>query len=195
MPTSKKKNASSEKTGPLTSDEKHQLELQVEKEYNTNNSDQFRQIKQLSVIFKSIIEHTGNKKLKIKCTDGLQILRDFSKHKRENPCSQKKMSERLRNLYQKISKFVKKELHEFEEDELENVDDVISVWYGFMITAQNIRSRHESRDEVKELEDEKFRKAGEETTRLNYSRMRLTELHFLLQRLKQERTQDPYLAI
>ena len=108
------------------------------------------------------------------------------------------MSERLRNLYNQISIFVQKELCEFEEDKLENVDDVINVWYGFVITAQNIRSHHEPRDEVKDLDRERYEKAWEETKRLNYSRMRLmrlTELHFLLQRLKQERTRDPYLAI
>ena len=191
MPPLKKKN------DPLTDHEIEKLNQKQEKEYETYNQQQRVHIKSLSEIFKQIIEdEESSVALKGKCDKGLQILRDFVQYNKTNSCKTKKeMSERLRDLYDKVKEF-HKELSLFEdsqleqvESELEQIDDIMTAWYLIIVTVQNVRPWQEPNHEETQR---KWREWDEDMKDHGPGRRyKGSTLHVLLQRLKQAQ-EDEY---
>jgi hypothetical protein len=186
------------KKEPLTRDDISSLERETEKKYNKNNSDQQSEIVKLSKIFKSVMKSAENDQFKNTCTEGLEYLRDYTTRNKENSWSPQEKSDNLHKLYTKISELMEDELeglNESEQESLREIDGVVIEWHGLVAQAMGINYRRESDDvEKQERERENLQDVWEETKTLNWtkSKMRLT---VLLQRLKQARTQDPYLTI
>jgi hypothetical protein len=186
------------KTQPLTRDEISSLERETAKKYNKNNSDQQSEMVKLSKIFKSVIQSGENDQFKDTCTEGLQYLRDYASRNRDNSWSLQEKSDNLHKLYTEISELVElqsEDLNESEQESLREIEGVMIEWHGLVAQAMGINYRRESDDAEKERrERENLEDAWEETKALTWtkSKMRLT---VLLQRLKQARTQDPYLVI
>jgi len=181
MSSSKRKDNQVKKgNNPLNLDDKITMNAQIEKEFANHNSNQRIEIKKLSDIFKKIINESTNADLKRTCGEGLEILRAFVKNNKDNPYKkEQEMSERLRNLYHNVQKFVSEKLSEFDDDELEIVEDIMSVWNEIIVTVQNIQSsRH------KPYHFEEKQKIDEYLEPRTYEQSQMT-LSLLLQRLKQ----------
>jgi hypothetical protein len=181
MSSSKRKDNQVKKgNNPLNLTDKIIMNAKIEKEFATHNSDQRKEIKKLSEIFKNIIEESTNADLKRTCEEGLEMVRAFVKNNKDNPCqNEQEMSERLRGLYQNVQKFVNEELSVFDDPELEEVEDIMSTWNEIIVTVQNIQSSRHTPYHFEEKQ--KIDKYLEPRT---YEQSQMT-ISLLLQHLKQ----------